>query len=712
MTYETDLTTKTVKRLAILLLSMLITVAIMQAFPLSTLAAEQTPEIKIYDNLEYIIDGATITIKGCVANPATITIPRSINGIPVTSIGHSAFADLSKLTSIVIPDTVTTIEGSAFYNCSSLNEVSIPNSVTSIGQWAFYGCSKLTAIIIPEKTTIIEQGLFWECSALTSVSIPNSIKSIESMAFYGCVGLTNVTIPNSVIFIGELAFQGCSSLASIDIPGSVAAIENRAFDSCAELLSISVALDNQNYADTDGVLYNKRKTTLVQYPQGRIDSFVIPNSVTVIGESAFRNCDNLTDITIANSVKTISESAFSGCDGLTIVSIPNGVTVIDGFAWAYCENLTDAYLGSSVTSIGEAAFGGCVKLTNITIPNSVITIGEEAFSNCNIDTIYIPQSVTTIGMQAFNGCTKLISINVANGNPNFSSVDGVLYNSKTAALVQYPQSKKGSLIIPNGIVQINDYALQGSTGLTNVIFPDSLTSIGRSAFYGCTALTNVTMSNGLNIIGHSAFYWCSSLSQVIIPESVTSIETRAFQKCGGLVDIYFESTTPPYADSLTFMEVGKGARALVPIGSTGYGQEGELWLGLIVTPTSQPPAAPPLAAPTVILNGDEITFDVLPRIQNGRVLVPLRAIFEAMGATVNWDNITKTATAKKDGTTVILTSGSETATINGRTVALDQPGVVINGRTLAPLRFVGEAFGGDVHWDETSRTVYITTELP
>lgn len=120
-------------------------------------------------------------------------------------------------------------------------------------------------------------------------------------------------------------------------------------------------------------------------------------------------------------------------------------------------------------------------------------------------------------------------------------------------------------------------------------------------------------------------------------------------------------------------------------------------------------AAPVLSAPTIDLDGQQLSFDVLPTIDNGRTLVPLRAIFEAMGATVDWDQDRQTATAMKDGTTVILQIGSTAPTINGEIRELDVPAKIIEGRTLAPLRFVGEAFGGTVDWNQASQLISITS---
>lgn len=115
------------------------------------------------------------------------------------------------------------------------------------------------------------------------------------------------------------------------------------------------------------------------------------------------------------------------------------------------------------------------------------------------------------------------------------------------------------------------------------------------------------------------------------------------------------------------------------------------------------------AAPTVILDGQQLSFDVPPSIEDGRTLVPLRAIFEAMGATVTWDQDTQTAIAVRGDTTVILQIGNTTAVINQQEKTLDVPAKIVDDRTLAPLRFVGEAFGGTVEWNEATQLITITS---
>ncbi len=116
--------------------------------------------------------------------------------------------------------------------------------------------------------------------------------------------------------------------------------------------------------------------------------------------------------------------------------------------------------------------------------------------------------------------------------------------------------------------------------------------------------------------------------------------------------------------------------------------------------------------PRVLLDGRALTFDVPPTIENGRVLVPMGAIFNAMGAVVTWDAVTSTATAIKNGVTVILPIGADYATINGNAKTLDVPAQIVNGRTLVPLSFIALALGGSVFWDPETTTVSIVSGLP
>ncbi|MDE6222263.1 MAG: leucine-rich repeat domain-containing protein, partial [Muribaculaceae bacterium] len=212
--------------------------------------------------------------------------------------------------------------------------------------WPSPGNNVLGDLIIPEVAdvyyvTSIGDYAFSDCNYLTSVTIPNSVTSIGASAFYYCSGLTSVTIPNSVTSIGGNAFGYCRGLPLIEIPGSVKDIGNSAFGDCDKLETIKVDSSNPYFKSIDGVLFDSAATTLIQFPSGKAEQeYIIPNSVTSIGEFAFSDCNYLTSVTIPNSVTSISNFAFVYCNGLTSVTLPNSVTSIGFCAFDCCYGLT------------------------------------------------------------------------------------------------------------------------------------------------------------------------------------------------------------------------------------------------------------------------------------------------------------------------------------------------------------------------------------
>ncbi|MDE6426810.1 MAG: leucine-rich repeat protein [Ruminococcus sp.] len=286
----------------------------------------------------------------------------------VTSIGNHAFIDCAKLTSVTLPDSVTNIENGAFCQCYSLASVTIPDGVTNIGEFAFSMCHNLTSITIPESVISIGHRAFQSCNGLTSITIQNGVKNIEMCAFTSCNGLTSVTIPESVTYISSTAFSNCDNLTEIN-----------------------VSENNNNYVSVNGVLFNKNKTTLIEYPIGKKNTaYVIPNSVKSISSYAFSKCDYLTSVTIPNSVTSIGYRTFDNCHSLISITIPNSVTTISDMTFYNCKSLTSVTIPDSVTSIGEDAFRFCTELTSITIPDSVTSIGYETFDSCEkLETIEI-----------------------------------------------------------------------------------------------------------------------------------------------------------------------------------------------------------------------------------------------------------------------------------------------------------------------------------
>jgi uncharacterized repeat protein (TIGR02543 family) len=285
------------------------------------------------------------TYTGGCTYLTSIILPNSVTGIY-----DYAFCSCTNLTSVTIPNSVTGIARCAFSSCTNLTSISIPNSVKNISWHAFSDCTSLTSITFnaTSQVTYIDDGVFQDCTSLTSVTIPNSVTSIKDEAFKNCTSLTSVTIPNSVTSIGQNAFNNCDSLTNVTIPNSVTSIGGGAFNSCYRLTAINVDANNTAYSSQDGVLYDKNKTTLISFPQGKTgSSFIIPNSVTSIGNGAFLSCFGLTSVTIPNSVTSIGSSAFYDCS-LNSVTFQGIISSSNFNSSAFGGDLRDKYLAGGV----------------------------------------------------------------------------------------------------------------------------------------------------------------------------------------------------------------------------------------------------------------------------------------------------------------------------------------------------------------------------
>ena len=353
----------------------------------------------------------------------------------------------------------TTIGANAFFGCKNLMSVDLPNSVTSIGNYAFYNCTGLTSPVYNAHVFA-----YMPPSYSGAYTIPDGIEIIAGGAFEYCSGLTSVTIPNSVTSIGQKAFYGCRGLKTIIIPASVQTIGMAAFSSCVNLTVIQVSAINPYYSTVDGVLYNKNKTILHQFPAGKnVTSFTIPNTVTEISGYAFEYCTGLTSVTIPNSVTSIGEEAFYACTGLTSVTIPNSVTSIGNYAFYYCTGLTSPVYNAHLFAFMPFSYSG-----EYTIPDGIEIISGSAFYSCsNLTSVTIPNSVTSIGNYAFQYCYGLTSITCKAVNPPALGDDIFYYVDTTIPLYVPDQSVSFYLAAE----QWKEFDVKAAQGIEDIVVP-------------------------------------------------------------------------------------------------------------------------------------------------------------------------------------------------------------------------------------------------
>ena len=308
------------------------------------------------------------SFRGC-SNLTEMIIP-----INTKQIGESAFRDCISMKRLEIENSCIKIGERAFENCAVLEEIILPSGLTEIYGGVFNSCKSLKNINLPEKLTILGESAFSDCDQLESIAIPSNVTKIDDLAFNGCTHLQSIELPEGLKKIGKSAFKNCASLTQVTLPATVINLGNAPFRGCKSLKSIKV--ENKNkfyksefYKENDkeyGVLFNKNKSVLICYPANSTQvQYSIPDSVTVVCDWAFNECESLSRISIPDSVHEIGEGAFCNCKTLNLVSIPDSVTMIDDCAFRGCISLKKIQSPSSVTEIGWGLFDGCEEQVTV-----------------------------------------------------------------------------------------------------------------------------------------------------------------------------------------------------------------------------------------------------------------------------------------------------------------------------------------------------------
>ena len=430
-------------------------------------------------------------------------------GIVITGFSGDAVSGL------IIPEGVSMIGEDAFMNNAAIKSVVIPKTLKKIEVDAFNGCSGIESIVFAEgegeKDLTIGAYAFAMCDNFYDQHFPKRVKEIGVGAFAGCFELENISFEEGVGIIDDQAFQECDRLRKIVLPDS-AILNGVPFDECV-LDSITVGENNPRYKSIKGDLYDKEGKTLVQYATAKSGkSFVLPEGVEVIGRKAFAGSVYLEKVVLPVGLKKIDVGAFERCKKIERVDLPEGLL-----------------------EIGALAFCDCHKIENITIPEGVKTIDDNAFRSCkSLERIVIPDSVENDFCDAFSECENVKEIIVGEGNKEFKTIDGSLYDKEGTSLLQYALGREDeTFVVPETVDWIRPSAFEGCKTVKKIVLHGGFKKVDYYAFYCCNALETIVLPDGLKEIDDNAFTYCA-LKELIIPDGVERIGESAFMRCDKL----------------------------------------------------------------------------------------------------------------------------------------------------------------------------------
>ena len=300
-----------VQKLTSVILATVMMLGILTIAPLTVSAAT-------YGDFEYTLeDDFTCTITGYNGTASNVTIPSTIYGNKVCKIGYGSFCDNNNIISVTIPNSVKEIDSYAFADCYSLSSVTFSGNLKSIGGRAFRN-TNLKKVTIPNTVTEINDDAFSGCENLSSLTLSNKLDIIGSCCFENCISLTSLTLPNSVTYVAWNAFDGCSSLKTVSIGSRLkdSDIVGGWLSDCTALESITVSSSNNNYSSANGIMYDKKKTEILVYPQAKKDTtYTVPSTIKTLYGMSTNNNPYLKTVIIPASVTDIKDNAVGYIEG-------------------------------------------------------------------------------------------------------------------------------------------------------------------------------------------------------------------------------------------------------------------------------------------------------------------------------------------------------------------------------------------------------------
>ncbi len=387
-----------------ILLSMIMTFSIISAMSLSASAViigtEAVGETLKSGNYKFeLLSNGTARITGYTGKDADLVIPSTLNKYKVTVIASAAFGNNASIVNVTIPDSVTTIMDSAFYMSYNIKTIAISKSVTEIGELAFQPLdySSLEKITVDSKNSVYS----------SSDGVLFNKDKTELLVYPPKKTSTSYTVPSTVEAVSYIYNEYLKSITLSENTKTLNTLE------CVNLGEISVPTENIYYSSKNGVLFNRDKTTLIKYPQGKEDTaYKIPATVKTISDYAFVNA-KVEKVSFPELLTEIKSYAFDGCFSLAEINIPDAVTTLGEGAFFNCMSAEKIHLPENLTSIEYGTFYDCSSVASIEIPNKVETIGDRAFQGCSaLTSLIIGSNVKTIGLYAFYNCSSLTDVTV------------------------------------------------------------------------------------------------------------------------------------------------------------------------------------------------------------------------------------------------------------------------------------------------------------
>lgn len=644
----------------------------------------------------------------------------------------------NNLKEVILPDCVTEMDEQFFFGCTSLEKVKLPENLETLNIGMFHETA-LKSINVPAKTKKVETA-GWDAESLENIYVDEANESLvssdgvlfskdmsELIKYPSSKQNAVYTVPEGVKRIAPHAFRLCRNLEEVIFPESLEEIGDSAFESAAKLKSVQfnsgVQIGSMAFFGTEKLkelnIKEESKLSMGSFGDCGVEKVTLPKDLAEIPSYCFQNCTFLKSINL-NNVKVLRKSAFIGCTSLEKVKltsleswegmpsdgadtetgkvgVADMVCLSDYAPFFGCTALKEVYISfKGAPEEPGAMFIQCPSLETVVIENLNFEMNKWEFYGTEGESMHMQYETYAGGMKSYysiQGGRKVTALPekmVLYGDENvraYSEKIGAEYGylATNAEYEAFRGNKDIKYLYVGDSVKNVGICAFADTSIESVLISESVEKLDKWAFAGSKNLKKIVIEEGGNPeIDGSAFYDISPNADIYIPSSVISLPDTIFRDW--MID---ENGSEIWLDA----KYGN-IRLYVPSGSYAerFAEENGLKYSIVIS---------------IYIDG-KVLQSGSAILENGRTLIPLRAVGEAMGADVSWDDERKTAIACKDGVTAEFPVGENAVYVNGEKSVLDTAAIIEHDRTMIPLRALAEAFGANVNWDDETKSVLIT----